>query len=288
MTFPPPPFNKLDRFHYKIKGFDLGYLFKPNGWRIYVLFGVIIGSLGWTFFGYEGTFDQVERVVKILPSILVGTKTLADISVVAHAHYGIGTHFSAAVIYGVMFYALSKYYETVNIKRSLNIFMTFAFTAFAISIFEYTWMASYYTAQHQFWVLAPLTRQASILYQNLIFLIAGIFAIVLVANPLFPYRFRKNRKFYCLVGLCLGLWAFWYFYPLPTKQLQVELETGEVWTSYPNFPQTMYTIDRNPHDNDAVGEPFFVEDNIVHTVNNVMKIVWAYTVFYFGKVKKVE
>ena len=47
-------------------------------------------------------------------------------------------------------------------------------------------------------------------------------------------------------------------------------------------------IIRNPYDNDAVGEPFFVEDNFVHTINTVTKLCFAYTIYYVGKVELCE
>jgi len=111
--------------------------------------------------------------------------------------------------------------------------------------------------------------------------------------------------------LSVGVWAFWYWYPLPQNQLAVNLAypdgsqfsvlkgvnlpggvyngiingvTGSYWCSFANFPQTMYTVNMNPVNPVGYGTPFLVEDNAVHTTNLLMKIVWAYTVFYFGKV----
>jgi len=208
---------------------------------------------------------------------------------VVHSRYGIGTHFSAAVIYGIMFYTLSKYYEKINIKGSLNLTMSMLLTAFSVGVFEFTWMASYYTAQHQTWVLAPLFKQVSILYQNLLFVSCGSVMIAVVALSRFQTRypqisFRINKKLAFLILLTISLWSLWYFYPFPTTQLVVSLETGGVWKSFSNFPQTMYTIDVNPLDDVAIGVPFYVEDHLVHTINTVFKIVFAYTIFYFGKV----
>ena len=276
-----PPFNKLDRFHLKIKGFDLGYVFQPDGWRLYALLFVIASGVAWVFFGYEGCFDQVEWFGRYYLNFLSGKIPWSNVIEMVQYRYGIGTHLSAAVIYGIMFIAISKYYETINIKGSLNLTMSVLLTVFSIAIFEYSWMASYYVGQQQFWVLTPLTKQASILYQNLLFLTGGIVLLIFVSAS--PYKFRINKKLGFLLLLSLSIWVFWYWYPLPTKQLTVTLDTGEIWKSYPNFPQTMYTINMNPQNTTGVGTPFFVEDNAVHTVNLVMKMIWSYTIFYFGK-----
>lgn len=300
-----PPFNKFDSLHLIFHGYDLASIFKPDGWRKYVLFFVVVSGLAWIFFGYEGTFDQIEWFGKYFYYYLLNQKTWSDVITITQYRYGIGTHLSAALIYGIMFYAISKYYETQNIKGSLNLTMSFLITAFSVSIFEFSWMASYYIAQQQFWVLIPLTKQASILYQNLAFLLGGLVFIFFVkASP--NFRLRINKKLGILILLSSLLWALWYFYPFPQQQLHVNLTdiTGETfsitptftsnigwngtfWNSYPNFPQTMYTINMNPQNPVGYGTPFFVEDNFVHTVNLIAKIVFAYTIFYFGKVKRI-
>jgi len=278
----PPPFNKIDNLNFTLKGYDLTSLLRPDGWRKYALLLVVTSGLGWIFFGYDGCYDQIEMFGKTLPLIFAGTSTWTEAFTLMGGRYGIGTHFSAGVVYGLLFYAISKYYEKIDIKGSLNLTFSILLTVFSISIFEFSWMASYYWAQQQFWVLVPLTTQASILYQNLLFLTGGVFLILFVVGS--PYRFRINKKLGVLILLSISLWGFWYFYPLPINHLTVTLADGTQWTSSPYFPQTMYTIDLAPWDDDAVGEPFFVEDNMVHTANTVMKIVWAYTFFYVGKV----
>ena len=293
----PPPFNKIDNLNFTLKGYNLTSLFRPDGWRKYALFLVVASGLGWIFFGYDGCYDQIEMFGKTLPLIFAGTSTWTEAFSLMETRYGIGTHFSAGVIYGLLFYAISKYYEKIDIKGSLNLTFSILLTVFSISIFEFSWMASYYWAQQQFWVLIPLTKQASILYQNLLFLTGGVFLILFVVGS--PYRFRINKKLGVLILLSIGLWGFWYFYPISSTQLVVDANTenswysdnyntvgwqNNLWYSYPNFPQTMYTTDLNPQDVKGVGAPFFVEDNMVHTVNTVMKIVWAYTFFYVGKV----
>lgn len=289
----PPPFSKVDKLKFTFKGFDLTSVFKPDGWRKYFLFGVIASGIMWILLGYESCFDQLEIGSQYLLGYFLQQNTWNDFLQMTQYRYGIATHFSALVIYGIMFYAISKYYDNIDIGGSLNLFMSFSLTTLAVSLYEFSWMASYYWSQQQFWVLTPLTRQASILYQNLFFLTAGI-SLLLFVSACPHLRFRRNKKFYFLLGLSASLWLLWFYYPLPTKQLAVTFESGEIQTypkqvnimglSLSNFPQTLYTIDRNPTDADAVGEPFFVEDHYVHTINLLTKIVWTYTIFYFGKV----
>jgi hypothetical protein len=297
----PPPFNKVDKLKITFKGYDLTSVFRPDGWRKYAILFIIISGLGWIYFGYDGCYDQFEMLGKTIPSLLFGTKTWTEVLTLTEGRYGIGTHFSAGIIYALLFYAISKYYEKIDIKGSLNLVFSISLTVFSISIFEFSWMSSYYWAQQQFWVLIPLTKQASILYQNLLFLTGGVFLILFVVGS--PCKFRINKKLGFLILFSISIWTFWYFYPLSTPQLVVDANTerfwlsnsyttvgwhNNLWFSFPNFPQTMYTIDLNPSDEKGVGVPFFVEDNIVHTVNTVMKIVWAYTFFYVGKVTLIN
>jgi len=298
MTDSIPPFDKLDNFHLTFKGYDLGNIFNPYGWRIYVLFLVTASGLAWIFFGFDSCFDQLEWGGRYFLSFLGGTHSFSDVLNIMQYRYGIATHFSAAVIYGLMFYAISQYYEKVGIKRSLNLFMSAILTVFAVSIFEFSWNITYAFTQNQPWTITFRYKQSQILTQNLTFFIAGILFILFILatpgmtrfyykkhNKIFDsYRFRINKKFEFLVLLSVGLWFLWFYYPLPTRQISVPLETGGEWFSSSNFPQTMYTVDLDPTDNVAIGEPYFVEDNIIHTVNTVIKIIWAYTIFYFGKV----
>lgn len=279
-------FDKIDKIKFSVLGYDLTSLLRPDGWRKYSLLLITFSGLAWIFFGYDGCFDQIEWGATAL---FEGASWASALGVM-ESRYGIATHFSAAVIYGFMFYALSKHLEKIGIKKSLNLSLSIAATVFAISLFEFTWMGSYYWSQQQFWVLKPLTTQASILYQNLGFAFAGVMAIPFVLAS--PYRFKINKKFGILLLLTLGLWASWYYYPLPTQAqasgFKVELVDGTFFTPSNNFPQTLYTIDHNPWDDDAVGVPYFVEDNAVHTWNTVFKVVFAYAVFYGFSLRKVK
>lgn len=91
-----------------------------------------------------------------------------------------------------------------------------------------------------------------------------------------------------LIFLSVALALLWIFYPWPVQQISVTLKDGTVWHSSPLFPQTLYTIKTDPASPVNAGEWFWVEDNYVHAINTLVKIIWALAVFYIGSVIRVE
>lgn len=265
-------------------------LWYVEGWRKFVLVSVVLSSFFWVLLGFDSTVGQIIPVsldlsapslITSFPTFLSGYISLSELVEHTKACYGLGTHWSAVVIYGLFFILLSKHYERIGIKKSMNLILSLFFTLLAISIFELAWMFSYAHFQNQPWVLG--TKHAPF-RMNTFFIMVGVLAVVFTLAS--PYNFNFNKKSLSLILLSLGLWGLWIFYPLPVRSLSVLITTGEIWSNTPNFPQTQYTIDVYPLDNLRAGFAFHVEDNIVHFINTFTKAILALTVFNFCVLKK--
>jgi len=102
------------------------------------------------------------------------------------------------------------------------------------------------------------------------------------------YRFRLDKKALLLIGVTVSLALLWVYYPFYVKKISVPLETGEVWVNSQQFPQTLYTVDLDPTDNVNAGVWFFIENNWVHGLNTLVKVMLSLSVFYVGMVKEVK
>lgn len=279
---PHTVFDRIDGLDVPLKGWRLLAWTQPFPMRTAILAGATLALFSWIALGWDSCFDQLEIAVLALPRLLTGQTSMQTLQTMMAARYGIGTHFSAAVTYGLLFYFASVYFQKVSVKGSMNIAYSLAVTTLAISLFEFTWMTSYGLGQGQWWVLNPVGKQAGIIWQNTAFLVLGAcFALFVAASP---YKFQVNRRLGLLMAACAGAWMFWYFYPLPTVQLAAVLADGSTWISSATFPQTMYTVAMDPAQSVGFGLPYFVNDPLLHGVNLAIKTLWAYTVFYFAKI----
>ena len=89
-----------------------------------------------------------------------------------------------------------------------------------------------------------------------------------------------------LVILSVAIWVFWIYYPFPIQQISVQTATG-LWTSSRYFPQTLYTVDMNTTDNINMGVFYYVQNNGIHLVNDVAKIIITATIMFIVSPKKV-
>lgn len=260
---------------------------------------IFLGLIPWVLFGFDSCIGQPLMMINKTPDLLLGNISYDEWLAVWDQMYGREMHYSAFLIYGLMYWGLSRYFDKrLNIRGSKNVCFSGALTFLAIAIFEWYWMISYATFQNQLWVISLNLPQLRIVLQNLIFSFVGVLGSVVIwqhsyiLNPAKTkivgrnYRFRLNKwAGLLIVGSVLSA-LLWVYYPLPVHHFSVELETGELWQNSQRFPQTLYTIDLNPADSAAVGHWHWFEDNSVHALNTLVKVLFSVSVFYVGLVKK--
>ena len=261
------------------KGFQLNILRDDEKLRKAIISIFLIPPLiAWLLLGADSTADQLAYFLFNIPNFLLGNIRLNRLFEIYNSYYGLGTHWSAAVIYSLLLIGISKYLrDKLEIKNSLNLALTTGFVGITIATFEFFWQISYYVFQNQHWILWFKLPQARILLQNILFLTPGL--IILLGMNWKEYKLNVDKTTVLAFLATLILIFFWWYYPFPTPQLTV----GS-WVSSPNFPQTMYTIQPNP--NVAYGIMHHVEDAGVHLTNNLTKIFMTLTFYSLFKIKK--
>lgn len=265
-------------------------------------FVIAIVCLGaWMAFGFDSTPLQFIHVLyEGVPQFLLGKASLGDLVAIYNRYYGKEMHYSAFVIYGLMYWALSRHFnKKLGITKSKNIAFTCSLVFLSVAIFEFFWMGSFAFFQKQPWVITPKWPQLRIHMQNILFLTVGVLGVLYMWADSYIlnekgktigrwFKFRWDKVAVGLVGLSVGLALLWWFYPGYVERFSVQLETGQTWTNSPNFPQTLYTIDLNPEDSVNAGVWFFHENNAIHGLNTLVKAICTFTVFYIGMVKEVK
>lgn len=277
-------FNKIDNFNFTFLGFNpLGALKNVKIWRRYILILLILSTFSWLIFGWESTWSQPFTYVKSLPLLLTGQTTLTQVQVEALSFYGIGQHLSSFVIYGFSFLLISIHLEKLNIKKSLNFMSSLALTAMSVGVYELIYNVLYSNLQNQSWTFSLQWRQGLNIFMFSFFAVLGIITLVYLYS--FGYRpnFSLLTRFLLLMSYIT--YGIWVFYPLPTQTLTMETTTG-TWSSTQFFPQTMYAVDINPLDEQATGEPVFVENNTIHLVNILNKVFVSLTILNFIMIRR--
>lgn len=277
------PFATLDNLNLNFHGFQINLLKNDEKLRKAILeIFVIPPLLFWALLGSDSTADQLAYFIFNIPNCLLGKISLDELFQIYQSWYGLGTHWSAAVIYGLLLVGISKHlHENLGIRNSENLCMTCGYVGFSIAVFEFFWQFSYAYFQNQWWVVTFQFPQARILIQNLLFAIVGI--IVLLHYWALDYKLNVDKKTILFFLLTAGLILTWWYYPFQTTQLTVETH-HKIWISSPQFPQTMYTIEMRQ--GDSFGELFYVADEGVHLVNNLAKIFMTLFFYNLFKVKR--
>jgi len=265
------PFKVIDSISLNIHGFQINLLRDDAKLRaaLFEIF-LVVPLIAWLLMGADSTADQIAYFLVNLPQFILGRMSftqLIDSSIIRW--YGLGTHWSAAVIYSALFIGLSKHLcDRLDVRNSLNLALTTGFVGLSIAAFEFTWMGSYYVFQNQHWILSLGWPQARIILQDALFALTGI--IVVAGLNYKEYSLNLEWKTWGLLAASLGLWVLWWYYPFPVQHISVEVAGYGTWTSTNRFPQTMYTV---PTDASvAMGELFYVPDQAIHFLNNVTKI----------------
>jgi hypothetical protein len=273
------PFETLDNLDLRYYGFQFNIL-KDDVKLQRALFQIffLIPMLCWLLLGADSTADQVMNLLLNIPNWLLGHITLNQLIAIYNSWYGLGTHWSASVIYTLLFIGISKHLrDKLEVENSLNLAITTGFVGLTIAAFEFTWMASYYVFQGQHWIFSLQFPQLRIILQDMLFAFTGL--LVLAGFNWKRYKLNVDKLTALAFTATIGLLLLWWFYPFPTQQITVG-----AWTSRPMFPQTMWTIQPNP--NVAYGELYYTANEGVHLVNNLAKIAMTLAFYSLFKIKE--
>lgn len=289
------PFEMADKLNLTFKGFNLNFFQKYKRLRNTALGAAIFSLAAWLLLGFDSTIGQPIHFLYSAPQFIAGQLTLSQWVNVFFEQYGKEMHWSAFVIYGLCFYFLSRHFEGMGITKSKNVSYSLALTLFSVGVFEIFWMASFAYFQNQPWVISPQWPQLRIILQNVVFIVVGSLGVLYMWCDSYIFKngratkrkwfFNWNWKAWLLIGACISTAVLWWYYPGPVEHFSVELSTGVVWTNTNRFPQTLYTIDLEPTDNVNAGVWYWIENNYIHGLNTLVKVLWTFTFFYVGKIK---
>jgi len=294
------PFNVIDDLSWKIKGKEINFLKDDTGVRKEALYFGLACFVAWMICGWDSTpLQLIHSVYEGIPALLQGG-SWADVVVIYNSYYGKEMHYSAFVIYFILFWALSKSWSQAGVKGFKNVAYSFTAMFLSIAVFEWFWILGFSYFQNQPWVSTWAWPQFKILFQNTVFTIVGVLGSIYIWIDSYiidsdneitgrNWNFRlKEWAPWILVFSGVAAALLWIFYPWDVQLLTVTLDSGEVWESSRLFPQTLYTIDLNPADSFNSGVWFWIENNLIHGVNTLVKSLWAIATYLLFRVKKCE
>lgn len=234
---------------------------------------VAVSLVLWAVLGWDSTWEMLNPLFDALITNPLGAITQAfDPASRLRADmwffYGMGDHWSAPVIYGAAYIALSHHFEKVGVVKSRNFFLTTALSLGNIGAFELAWNRLYSLIHGQWWAFTFAPKQV----YNLGFFVAFVVIMALGAVILYGYGYRVRMLpvKWLLVAGAAALWLLWVFYPLPVTHITVQTDWGQ-WTNSNLFPQTYYVVDVT-NDGYAAGLPHYVNDDLLHGVNTLCKV----------------
>jgi hypothetical protein len=278
------PFEKIDGMSLRVGPFDLAYALS-NVAAVRRNIGVLVAlSVAfWVGLGWDSTWEQLNPILENpWPLLSPGSEAYEALMFQVRGFYGMGDHWSAPVIYGLAFIALSLHLERVGVVKSMNFFVTTAMSLASIGVFEFVYNRLYSIYQQQWWTFSFAWPNARNILFFTGFVLVGVLAYVVLHD--FGYRVRWTWWKVALIPLSVGLWLLWLFYPFPTQPLTVMTEWG-LWTSGPLFPQTFYAVDVF-NDGKAFGAPFWVQNDALHLLNTLTKAVTSATILGICMVEK--
>lgn len=283
-------FEKIDGVKWSLFGFNPIFALKNSStWRKYFSICVVAASCLWLIFGYDSVWSQLDPFTNYFTTVFIKDPITAVQNIPllklwkdSSLYYGVGNHFSAPVCYGLIFIVLSLHLEKVGIKRSLNFTTSALLSLLSIGVFEWAWNLLYATFQGQPWTITFAWKQIGNLTMFTLFVVFGALVLVYLSDK---YKPNVGPRTIALSALAIIMWIAWIYYPLPVGRIQVRTSVG-IWTNSPRFPQTYYAIDTNPNDALAIGTPYYVHDDVIHTLNTSTKVVTSLALLSFCMLEK--
>lgn len=305
------PFTFIDHLSIRVGPFELNLFKDDASLRHGVKRIVMFAGFMWFIMGWDSAATQLELLIRAyIFDFYWGNITFQELIDIYWFDYGKGVHWSAFVFYGLLYYGLSRYYSKhLGLSNSRNIFLSAGFTLFSIGIFETFWHHSFAYFQHQPWTLKWAWPQLRILIQSRSWLLVGILTTLMVRIPhgsyvWIPFKkrymelqtwlptlsLRVNRWTILLFMLTCGSIYVWWTYGLhfPIDYFTVDVVGTPPWMNTPYFPQTLYTVETNVLDTINAGTHFYVRNDLLHLVNNVVKVFVTATTYQLCKLQRVE
>jgi len=269
-------FTKIDNYNHNISGFNpIGSLKNISIWRRYIFILTIASAFFWIILGFESTWSQISIYMQSIPAFLIGQTSFTTIQAKVASSYGLGQHLSTAVIYGICFLILSIHLEKSGITKSMNFFFSTSISLMSVGIYEIIYNFLYATLQNQPWAFTLAWKQGLNISVFAFFTIIGAISLIYLYSLNFKPHFSKITLI-LLFGSIIT-YALWVFFPFSTTSLAIQTTSG-LWTSTNLFPQTMYAINLNPTSGIAIGDAFFVQNNLLHFINVLNKVFVSFTI----------
>lgn len=292
------PFGYFDKTCINIFSVDL-LLFKYHDrLRKIIWWGSWAATALWILMGFDSGYGQIEYAIYALKDCLLNPSTLSiweQVPLAWNWAYGKTMHWSAFTIYGLLYWATSWHLEKeLGLTKTKNSAYSLAFTLFNIGIFEWGWMYGYAFFHDQWWSVTWRMPQLRIIIQNVAFTFIGLSTLLLfwvqglvhdeqgeIVDRI--YSFKPSKTLILIGLLTIASMTLWVFYPWNVKPVETFIEGYGTWRNSNLFPQTLYTVDTNILDNINAGEWFYVQDNLVHFINTIVKSLLALTGYYFTR-----
>ena len=242
--------------------------------------------VAWMVMGFDSGYGQIEYALYAIKDYFLSPSSTPFWESVTQAWnwaYGKTMHWSAFTIYGLLYWATSWHLEReLGFTKTKNTAYSLAFTMFNIGIFEWGWMYGYAFFHDQWWSVTWKMPQLRILIQNVGFTFVGLSTLILfwvqshvhdedgnVIGRL--YTFKPSKALLSIFLITVAFATLWVYYPYDVKPVETYIEGYGDWQNSDMFPQTLYTVDTNLLDDVNAGEWFYVEDDMVHLWNTVVK-----------------
>lgn len=222
----------------------------------------------WLVFGFDSGIVQLEKAVLNLPMLWNGNS--GRYFQLINEAYGKSFHFSSYIIYGILFILTSKHLETLNIKKSRNLFYTLGLVLFNIALFEWIYMVCLVHFQLGRSLVEWFINDFWFLMNYMLLLFAGVLALVFLYDDVKgKTKFQSNSKLAVLGYFTVACWLLWVFYPGQVVTVQYN-----GWISSMLFPQTHYAY---------VNAELYVVNDLLHLLNLLTKTFFMLTQAYLLK-----
>ncbi len=178
---------------------------------------------------------------------------------------GTSFHFSALVIYGLLYVGISIHLRREGIRKTRNVLYSIAFVALNVALFELLYLSLFNHFQLHRNLLLWLRSDFAFLCNYFLPLLFGVYAGLLIYTERLHYHWSR-WVWISLTATCLTF-IVWIFYPFPTTRLSFG-----AWTNNLLFPQTHYAY---------VSHSLYAPNDVLHTVNLVAKSLIALTQYMF-------